>query len=106
MTKPWMRVTPPTHGQGYYPWEGWPARSFREPPLTTDIPGALRAISAIKPSLPRGISGKDFIRDELDRPQNLIAEAVEQGATEQLIEALRAKGYSVTPPTPTEGNES
>jgi len=98
-----MGVTPPPHGQGYYPWEGWPA-AYQ--PITVGNPDVIRG-RVVEPdvfNVPQNF-GQKLIRDELDRLQNLITEAVEHSATEHLIEALRAKGYTVTPPTTTEGTE-
>lgn len=90
MTKPWMGVTPPPRGQGYYPDEApfepsYTGTRFYEP-----------ALEFRERTTEHGVALQEWFNGILKREYEIREEAL----TTTVVKALRDKGWTVEPPKP------
>ncbi|WP_406245880.1 hypothetical protein ACI7YT_12630 [Microbacterium sp. M] len=89
MTKPWMGVTPPPRGHGYYPDEApfepsYTGTGFYEP-----------ALEFRERTTEYGVALQEWFNGILKREYEIREEAL----TTTVVKALRSKGWTVEPPT-------
>ena len=87
MTKPWMGVTPPPPGQGYYPSEYFapkpPATANRFDFTSVDF---------------EPLIGSSAIEEAIRKHMESFYRSVEEGLEERVIKHFRDKGWTVEPP--------